>query len=439
MIGLVLSFLIGFGVLRLLSGKNVFRPLDFFLSLGLGVGIASQVMFYAILMGGQHKHEVLVFLTFIIIFFLGALFLKKKPSFHCEPFTPSIISFLILLLPLGIVQIFIYLNKPWGDWDAWSLWNFRANFLFRSLSDWLPIYHHVVQGKHPWLLPHYIAWGWFWDGNETTWVPAVTAFLMSCATLGLVVYALASSVGRRPALLAGLYLISIPYFNWHAASQYASIFLAFFLLGSLVALREYLKEPSLKYAALAGAYFAFLANTKDEGVVLVVLMALLLYTFFKKQHKDHQKCFLSVFISLIGMFILTEIFMRSSLGIPFVEGKYYGWDAAMIFDTRRWQGLVEYVWQNVVFHPSMGGLFFLLLLFALSKADNQGWPFKLGRLQGAFLKVIGLFFIVFSFLYIFVTTNLEWRMMVTVHRVFFIFLPTLVYLIFGVLYKNEEW
>lgn len=244
--GFVFSFLIGFGILRILSGKQNFRPVDFFFSWGMGVGLASQITFFSILIGGRYRQEVLFLLAFVIVLWVWSIFFKNIQDFQYDSFVPHIIFFLILLSPLIIAQTYLHLNLPYGDWDAWSLWNYRANALFRSAGDWMPIYHNAIQGKHPWLVPHYIAWGWLFLGKESTWIPAQTALLMSCATVGLVVYALASWVGRWPALLAGLYLISIFYFNFHAAGQYASIFVAFFLLGSVVAVREYLRGAFIK-------------------------------------------------------------------------------------------------------------------------------------------------------------------------------------------------
>lgn len=436
--GLVLSFLMGSGILRILSGGKTFKIVDFFLSWGLGVGLASQITFFSILIGGRHRHETFFFLVFVAAVLILTIFLKKKMIVHYERQYVSLAFFLIVLFPLIVTQIFIYKSLPFGDWDAWSLWNYRANSLFRSAGDWLPVYHNAIQGKHPWLLVHYIDWGWFFLGKEVSWVPALTALLMSVATVGLVVFALLPLIGRFPAMLAGTYLISIPFFNWHAASQYASIFVAFYLLGSVVAIREYLKEPSLKYAVVAGSFLAFLANSKDEGVLLTVLVLFFLYGFFKKQNVKHQKGFQWAFLLLMAMFVLTEIFMRLSLGLPFVNGKYYGMDAGLIFDAGRWKVFTLFLGGNILANVLMGGIFYLFMLFLLSHLDKKIWKDSFLGLQISFLKVIAMFLVIFLILYITATTNLKWRLEVTAYRLMFIFLPTLVYMIFGVLYKNEE-
>ena len=435
--GFAVSFLIGFGILRLLSNNGTFRTIDLFFSWGVGVGIASQIAFFSILLGGAHKGDVILSLAFISVVLIWAAHIK----IHCHSFTevmkPSPIVFLILLFPLVIAQTFIYSNLPYGDWDAWSLWNYRANALFRSAGDWMPVYHNAIQGKHPWLLPHYIVWGWSFFGKETTMVPALTAFLMSISTVGLVVYALTSSIGGFPATLAGVFLISIPYFNWHSAGQYASIFVAFYLLGSVVAIREYLSRPSLKVVVVAGSFLAFLANSKDEGVALCGLLILFFYRPFIKQARVHRQAFLALFLTLIAMFFLTEFFMRSSMGIPFVDCKYNGLDATLLFDVGRWKIYLLYLWQMIALHPLMGGIFFLLLL-ALLKNKKQGGSEKDVELIYRFLLMIAAFFFLFSVLYIIATTDLSWRLSVTAHRLVFIFLPTLVYLIFGILYHKNE-
>jgi hypothetical protein len=436
--GFLLSFLIGFGILRILTGKNTFRAVDLFFSWGLGVGLASQITFYSILIGGRYKQELLFCITFIIIFAIWFFLLKKKQVFRVEPSGLPVIAFLAVLLPLVIAQKFIYSSLPYGDWDGWSLWNYRANSLFRSVDDWLPVYHNAIQGMHPWLLPQYIVWGWSFTGKETTWVPALTAFFMSCATVGLLVYALVSSIGRLPAILAGAYLISIPYFNWHAASQYASIFVAFYFLGSVIALREYLREPSFKYAMAAGSFMAFLANSKDEGILLTVLMLVLLKGFFKKQNAGHGKIFITVFAALMVMFVLTEVFMRCSMGMPSLESKYYLLDPRLVLDPGQWKVLIVFMWRLFFLSSTTGGIIFFLLLLALSQADRCRRAGRTNGFHDSILRVIGIFFLIFSVLYIVVTTDLDWRLNVTANRMFFIFAPTLVYLVFGALYKYEE-
>lgn len=190
---------------------------------------------------------------------------------------------------------------------------------------------------------------------------------------------------------------------------------------------------------MAGSFIAFLANSKDEGIVLTVLMLIFLYGFFKKQDLRHQKAFLSVFLSLMGMFVLTEIFMRVSFGIPFVEGKYYGLDAGLVLDALRWKVFLLFWWQKMFLYYPTGGIIFLLLLCAIAKADKHACQGNFSGIGNSFLKVIGMFFFIFSMLYIMVTTDLDWRLKVTANRLFFIFYPTLVYFIFGFLYANEEW
>jgi hypothetical protein len=260
---------------------------------------------------------------------------------------------------------------------------------------------------------------------------------MSFSTVGLLVYTLASAKGKFPALLAAIYLISIPYFNWHAAGQYASIFVAFFLLGSLIVIQEYYKKPALKYAVLSGFFLAFLANSKDEGVLLTVLFLVVLFSSFKKQVPIHRGAFLLSFMSLMIMFLLTEFFMRSSMGLPFVNGTYLFVDYTLIADTSRWKTLVLFIWNNILTQDLTGGFFFLLF-WAFFKVKVDTTPGSYYQTQRTFLKVFIPFILIYIILYIIGTTDLSWRLSVTAHRLFFIFYPTFVYLIFGILYKDEE-
>jgi hypothetical protein len=434
--GIILSFLIGLGLLRLVPGRAALRPLDIFLAWGLGAGVASQITFFSFLFGGLFRADLLMVLAFSAAFFIWVLVIKKRKKVCFESFGPGLAVFLVVAAPLIAAQVFIFYNEPYGGWDAWSLWNYRANSLFRSGGDWFPVYHNAVQGRHPWLLPHYIVWGWSFSGRESVYVPALSALAMSLATAGLLVYGLVPHIGRSRAALAGLYLVSIPLFNFHAAGQYASIFAAFYFLGAVIACEEYSRGPALEYAIIAGAFLAFLANTKDEGIVLVLLMLFFFRGFLKGMDVRHRKVFWGVFFSAIAMLVMTEVFMRVPLGMPFVVGRYGGVDAGLLLDPGRWEILAVYVVREVLLHPVTGWLFFLLAA-ALLRAGFQGPGVAGDRLRRPVLKTTAVFCLVFGLLYIMSTTDLFWRLSVTAHRLFFIFIPVIVYFMFKAFFWRE--
>lgn len=62
----------------------------------------------------------------------------------------------------------ILLASPHGEWDAWSIWNLRARFLFRATEAAAP-FDPLLNWSHPnypLLVPASIAGLWTWNGGE---------------------------------------------------------------------------------------------------------------------------------------------------------------------------------------------------------------------------------------------------------------------------------
>src|SRR5262249_32135630 len=150
---------------------------------------------------------------------------------------------------------------PYGDWDAWALWNFRANFLYRAGEHWQDILHFNLHGQQPWFLPLLVASGWALTGHENVFVPQAAALLGFIGIAGLMVYGLSERIGRAKDLLAGVYLCSVSFFLQHSASQYADLWVAYYVLAAVICM-----ERGRMF--LAGLFFGLLCMSKNEGMVL---------------------------------------------------------------------------------------------------------------------------------------------------------------------------
>ena len=282
-----------------------------------------------------------------------------------------------------------------------------------------------MQGKHPWLLPFWTVWGWGLAGHETVIVPIFTTLFMTMSVVGVLVFGLACFIPFKYAFLAGLFLVSVPFFIYHCASQYADIFTAFYLLSAAVALRLFLAHNMRKHLLLFAAFLAFLAFSKDEGIVLAFLMAIF-SPVLVTNNPFTRRSFLVLFGVLFMAVIYVEILMRTQvLPATVIWSPYSSLDLRLLFDLSRWIELIRGVGRLLVMEPR-AGCFMLLLAVAGVLTSRK----PAGLFLRFLARVLGGFFLLFAFLYVGCTTDLDWRMSVTMSRLVYQIMPVAVFYMF---------
>ncbi len=165
---------------------------------------------------------------------------------------------------------------PQGDgWDAFSIWNLRARFLFLGGSHWRDGFAPLLPWSHPdypLLLPGAVAHFWSYLGYDDPHVPAVIGFVFTFGAAGLLFSALSLLRGRMAALLGTTALLATPAFIEQGTSQYADVPLSFFFLATIALLclhddRGWNNPPRSfpGLQCLAGFAAACAAWTKNEG------------------------------------------------------------------------------------------------------------------------------------------------------------------------------
>src|SRR5579872_4442249 len=189
---------------------------------------------------------------------------------------------------------------PHGEgWDAFSIWNLHARFLFRSGPAWSEGFSPLIPWSHPdypLLTSGAIAHFWTYIGHETQAVPAAIAIVFTFATVGLLYSLLAMLRGRISAMLASLALLTTPFFIEQGTSQYADVPLSFFILAavSLLCLHDAFEESesagTSRLLILAGVNAGFAACTKNEGLlILAALIAARALTFIRDARRAPQR------------------------------------------------------------------------------------------------------------------------------------------------------
>jgi Dolichyl-phosphate-mannose-protein mannosyltransferase len=279
-------------------------------AVGFGLGIFSVVFF---LSRAFDVTNLLAVDLAVCVIVLISFFLQRNYSKALATLAPPTET---LSLPRGLKRIFtaafalslcaaLYsammrtLAHPHGDgWDAFSIWNLHARFLYRGGAHWRDGFSGLVPWSHPdypLLLPGAIAHFWTCVGHDAPAVPAVIGLLFTFSTVSLLFSALFILRGRTFAMLGGLTLLTTPFFIEQGTSQYADVPLSFFLLATVTLLCLHdehsgdstgSRRPGL--IVLAGLAAGFAAWTKNEGLLFLcaILAARLMILLRPERHRD---------------------------------------------------------------------------------------------------------------------------------------------------------
>jgi hypothetical protein len=189
----------------------------------------------------------------------------------------------VAFLIAGVVALATFVRTttamPFGTGDALLIWNLRASFLFDSGAAWTDAFGPAFVGSHrdyPLLVPGAVASRWEWAGERTGVASACVGAAFLLATL-LVVVGAAGASGpesstRIRARTAGSVLLGLGGFVPLAASQYADVPLACYLVVFVVILVRHTLRPDGAEATaglvLAGAALGCAFWTKNEAVVV---------------------------------------------------------------------------------------------------------------------------------------------------------------------------
>jgi len=262
-------------------------------AVGLGFGVASIIFFIWLVKPYPHISfawfigiEIFVILVLTILFLKRIINNNKLREEHRSienNFVASInsihqiLSFLLYtaLVSSFISFIFITLNNPHGEWDAFAIWNVRARFLFRGAQHWMDAFSiNLAQTNYPLLIPGIIARSWQYIGKDTVIVPGLISMFFTFATVGLLYASLSHFRSKGQAILASLILLGTPRFIMHGAYQYADIPVGFFFLSTIILLllNEEHHQKGYGQIVLAGMMAGFAGWTKNEGLLFMIVV-----------------------------------------------------------------------------------------------------------------------------------------------------------------------
>lgn len=216
--------------------------------------------------------------------------------------------------------IYLAYYQPYGQGDAWAIWNLKARFIYREGGIfWKNLYSPIIEWSHPnypLMLPMSVARIWTWGHVENVRASMYLAVVFSYAII-LFLYASVNYMrGRLNAILATLILISTPFFLTHGTSQYADVVLSLFYLAVLILINHIGQDDNGKHRLiiLIGLVSSMACWVKNEGLLFFVAMFLSTAIVLRKKI---VLFLLGAFPVIIVLFVHNFFVVRQNISLPY--------------------------------------------------------------------------------------------------------------------------
>jgi hypothetical protein len=417
------------------------------LSTGFGLGIFSVIFFLARVLGLSRVLAIDLVVLGLLTVALWWVRARSKPAIirTLAEETIALPRWLRRLLAVAFGSalaaalysaILRSIVHPHGEgWDAFAIWNLHARFLFRGGEHWRDGLSPLIPWSHPdypLLLPSAVAHFWSVLGQESTAVPAVIGLVFTFGTLGLLFSSLAILRGRTSAILAGLALVSTPFFVEQGSSQYADVPLSFFFLAVIVLHLdgESRGDQSLYRGygrlALAGIAAGLALWTKNEGMLFLVACVVAQIVVRGPEWMNR----LAFFILAVAPFLMLVTWFKHSVAFP---NELFSNQPKMLhkfLDSARYWAILKWFVRDFLrfgqWWPIPGTL--LLALLYVVVAGKHNWQ----NSQQFWTSALTLALTLSGYFVIYVITpyDLDWHLRFSLNRLFLQLWPSTIFVFF---------
>jgi hypothetical protein len=453
LLNILISLTIGLYASHLFFNKSKTMDVRFLvnLSMPLGIGISTFIFIVLNILG---LPTLLTFgLEIIAVGYILYTHYKKQQTqatrinYLIEKFNlnQSVIQPLLLLTVVLYlyswamdVSVFYFesVQSPHGLWDAWSCWNLISKFISRAPDTWPQLLHQMnaidFHPDYPLLQRGFIAKCWLLMGNETVWVPILSAFVFTFCTIGLLSSAVGIFNSKTDGLIAGLIMLCTPFFMVMGYSQYADNTVGYFYLATVILLTfaRKSKTTNTRLLIVAGITAGMAAWSKNEGLLFIVCLftSQAVLVLFKK---DYRTLLNEMKYLLLGMlpFLLIIAYQKFIIAPP---NQIISAQGEATFDK-----LADISRYKIVFD------WFVEQFSTFGKWAINPWWFILGGLllRGVSVKennysfvsniiLLSLMITGFFFVEIITPHGLSYYLSTSVHRLFFQLFPTFLFIYF---------
>ena len=422
----LIAIVVGFALFCLILKRHPFSSwLDIIIAFWMGVGACSLMTFYTVVIGHAYNPSLIMGVSiFFCICSLPVCWQQLSVINVRSIRRPGLKDgvFVVLAIVIACILQYIAAHNPFGDWDAWSFWNYLPHYFFSGGTHIKDLFTIASEARHPWFLPCWTLFGGTWMWQESVVFPLVSAQVFSLMLMATMYYAIYEQTkGILLAALGALWMFGVTVFLFHSMSQYADVLMANLICVNVLLLMRFKRMGvfNIRDAVMTGVLFGLMAFLKDDGMLCAGIMLLLFIVSIKVDLKGLIGI-VWAFMSVFAASIIVKVWMTDLPKEP--EHLYLPY----LWDISRW-GLV-FSYFNVLFVKQIGGGVFLLPLgLIIFVCTRRCRPEE--SLAGLFLLLYVGVFVVFLVL----RHNLRWYFDGTAYRFIYQLVPVLMVIFFSVL------
>lgn len=439
----IFSFIIGYLIIKLLSFKEEEHTslILTVLAGSLGLGMSAEICFISLVIFNQLNSSFVV--TIHIIIFITLLYilnLQKRKSIHplvnMKALNRNSVLFVIIMFVLFVPMWLRAHLYPFGGWDAWSVWNFKARMLFLGGENWQNIFLPSLwrtSPHYPLLLPLVNVWGWIFVGETTNKIPLFTALVFTFLTSSLLLFSVKRITSSLFSMLSIIVILTLSMFVKLATSQYSDLIVGHYLFASIVCLVIAKEKNSHKWTFLSGLMLGLLSFVKTEGLMsaIIILGLATPFLWWKNGAGNNDKLIKFLFIGAGITFIPSGIFYLffAPENITKINGLTSTTDPSTFWRLKTI--IVGYVVE--IFSSKWHGLW-LVLIGGLIAAQKRIVHSNIILIPAFLIPYAGM---ITAYYYINTRWPIQWWLDVSLTRMLFTILPLIIYWIFHALWIKE--
>jgi hypothetical protein len=334
--------IIGFLIVQLLipdlagSHLKVGFIAKFFLAPGVGFTLASCILFLLILFFNPEHLKVGIFIIeilTIILLVVGLYFYTRGrnegDSSGKQKIFPSLNMTTIITTAVFIILALNFLadwqresfQTPFGEWDAWAIWNLRAGFL-ASGGEWVKGFSPELFWSHldyPLFLPLNVARLWVIQGERSVLSPILLGLIFQLSLVGLLAASIRVFRGNLQGLLAGILGFVVLFVSLNF-KLYADIPIAYYFLAAnaLLLIVDVSSENEPRYLILAGFLVGASLWTKNEGwaFLISIIVSKLLLDLVSRKSSSQSDRWWGYFLSGLTPLLMVTLYFKIAYAPP---------------------------------------------------------------------------------------------------------------------------
>ncbi len=363
---------------------------------------------------------------------------KKLPTINLLTIIATLVFIIVILNFLEAWQRESF-QTPFGDWDAWAIWNLRAGFI-ASGGEWLKGFSQAIAWSHPdypLLLPLNVARMWVILGDRSVLVPILLGLVFQLSLVGLLATSVRIFRGNLQGIIAGIVGLVVVFMSL-SFKLYADIPIAYYFLAAnaLIFFGDMRSTNKQKYLILAGFLTGASLWTKNEGwafLISITLSKLLLDLVSRNKLSQSAKWWGYLLIGLLPVLLVTVYFkiayappgdILTSLDLTTIKAK--------VLSVSRYLTILRFARNQFM---NYGNLIVPVLPLLIIYGIIVGISFPTMLTRGILFLTLRIMFlgIIYFFIYLLTPKDLNWHLSTSIERLVTQIMPSFLFLYFLVI------